>query len=155
MITTRILSPSCCGGSYPSNIRFSGNSVSRTTSPSTLTTVSKCVKWVLEMMVTQNLDRGDLPDSYQLLVVETPDEMAFAAVAESDLPTNWRRSREATRVIGDAWLASSETPLLRVPSAIVPSAVNWLLNPAHGDARQAAVAEIIRADRDARLSGRG
>jgi RES domain-containing protein len=110
---------------------------------------------LLEMMVTQNLDRGDLPDSYQLLVVDLPDEMAFAAVAESDLPADWRRIREATRAIGDAWLAASETPLLRVPSAIVPSAVNWLLNPAHGDARQAAVAEIIHAELDARLSGRG
>ena len=36
-----------------------------------------------------------------------------------------------TQRAGDAWLASRETPALRVPSAVVPGEFNFLLNPLH------------------------
>jgi len=107
---------------------------------------------LLEMIVNQNLGPGDLPAGYQLLAVELPDNIAFAAVEEADdLPPDWRQNREATRALGNRWLDLGETPLLRVPSAIVPHAFNWLLNPANSDAGRATIAEVIRADFDARL----
>jgi RES domain-containing protein len=109
---------------------------------------------LLEIIVAQNLDRRDLPDRYQLLAIELPDRMTFVAVTESDLPENWQGNREVTRTIGNKWLDSRESALLRVPSAIVPFAFNWLLNPTHGDARQVTIAEVIQADLDVRLAGR-
>ena len=36
-------------------------------------------------------------------------------------PADWKERLEFTRAIGDAWLASRETPLAKVPSAIVPA----------------------------------
>ena len=56
-----------------------------------------------------------------------------------------------TRQIGDAWLASRETPLARVPSAIAPQTWNYLLNPEHPDAKQVQVAEVIKERFDNRL----
>ena len=106
---------------------------------------------LLEMIVNQNLGRSDLPTGYQLLAVELPDDVAVAAATEGDLPPDWRQNREATRALGNRWLDLGETPLLRVPSAIVPHAFNWLLNPVNSDAGRATIAEIIRADFDARL----
>ncbi len=35
------------------------------------------------------------------------------------------------RGFGDAWLRAARTPLLRVPSFIVPESTNLLINPAH------------------------
>jgi hypothetical protein len=43
--------------------------------------------------------------------------------------------------------------LLRVPSAIMPFATNWLLNPPHEEATNARITEIIRAPFDRRLIG--
>jgi RES domain-containing protein len=106
---------------------------------------------LLEMMVNQNLAQMDLPDRYQLLALDLPDEMAFHAIGEADLPPDWRRNRDATRSIGDRWLELGETSLARVPSAIVPHTFNWLLNPIHDDARLVLISETIRADFDARL----
>ena len=40
----------------------------------------------------------------------------------------------ATRTIGDEWLASKNSAILRVPSAVVPETLNVLLNPEHADA---------------------
>ena len=35
--------------------------------------------------------------------------------------------------IGDEWLRSKTSPVLRVPSVIIPDESNFLLNPAHAD----------------------
>jgi RES domain-containing protein len=40
----------------------------------------------------------------------------------SDLPSD-------PQAVGDAWLASAGTPLLRVPSFVVPESFNLLVNP--------------------------
>jgi RES domain-containing protein len=56
-----------------------------------------------------------------------------------------------TRQIGDAWLASLETALARVPSAILPRTWNYLLNPEHPDAKQVQIAEVIKERFDNRL----
>lgn len=50
-------------------------------------------------------------------------------------PPNWRSeppSEESMRY-GSAWLRSSRTAVRQVPSAIVPSEKNFLLNPQHRD----------------------
>jgi RES domain-containing protein len=38
-----------------------------------------------------------------------------------------------TQARGDEWLVGKRTPLLRVPSAIMPETWNWVLNPRHPD----------------------
>jgi RES domain-containing protein len=52
------------------------------------------------------------------------------------LDEDWRESVEATRAMGDAWLASRRSALLRVPSAPSPESWNYLLNPLHAEAGQ-------------------
>lgn len=103
------------------------------------------------MIVNQNIGAGDLPARYQLLAVDISDHVSFTAIPEAELPAGWRQDRGATRTFGDRWLNAGESLLLRVPSAIVPHAFNWLLNPEHVDARLATIAEIVHADFDARL----
>jgi RES domain-containing protein len=87
------------------------------------------------------------------LAIDIPDHIRFEVVEEDQLPTNWRRQTQLTQALGDRWLHDTRTALLRVPSAIVPFAVNWLLNPAHADAAHARIVEIIRTPFDRRLFG--
>ncbi|MGB9407153.1 MAG: RES family NAD+ phosphorylase, partial [Terracidiphilus sp.] len=82
--------------------------------------------------------------------VSVPDELAIKPL-NAIAPTDWKERPEFTRTIGDAWMASSETALARVPSAIVPQTWNYLLNPEHPDAKQVQVAEVIRERFDNRL----
>jgi RES domain-containing protein len=35
--------------------------------------------------------------------------------------------------MGDAWVASRRSPVLRVPSVLVPAEHNYLINPDHSD----------------------
>ncbi len=91
---------------------------------------------LLEALVYLELDPAHLPQSYGLLKVEAPDDLLTKTVAAGALPRNWITDQIATRTIGDEWLSSRSTALLRIPSAIVPETSNVLLNPEHADANR-------------------
>jgi RES domain-containing protein len=106
---------------------------------------------LVEVMVHLEIDAEDLPTHYQLLGIEVPDYVAVTALAESELPDGWRQQIAVTRARGDEWLRAGATALLRLPSAIVPEATNYLLNPAHIDAARISIAIALRAPFDPRL----
>ncbi|MGA3070485.1 MAG: RES family NAD+ phosphorylase [Terracidiphilus sp.] len=100
-----------------------------------------------------DLDRnrdGNLPLTFQLLQVAIPEELAIKALS-TIAPADWKERPEYTQQVGDGWLASTETALARVPSAIAPRTWNYLLNPAHPDAKQVQVAEVIKERFDNQL----
>jgi RES domain-containing protein len=107
---------------------------------------------MLERIVhmTDMYEDAILPRFYQLLQIAVPDELAIKAL-NTIAPTDWREHPELTRAVGDAWLASLETALARVPSVIAPHTWNYLLNPEHPDAKQLQVAEVIHERFDNRL----
>ena len=70
----------------------------------------------------------ELPDSYQLLSVDLPDDL-IEQIEESLLSEGWRSDPTVTQQIGNSWLSEGKTAGLLVPSVIVPVAHNCLLNP--------------------------
>ncbi len=54
-------------------------------------------------------------------------------VDASELTSRWFDSAtlDETRRLGDEWVRSADTPVLKVPSAVLPVEFNYLLNPAH------------------------
>jgi RES domain-containing protein len=107
---------------------------------------------MLERIVhlTDRNEEGILPRFYQLLQISVPDELPLQTL-NAIAPADWKERPEFTRAVGDAWLASCESPLARVPSAIVPRTWNYLLNPEHPDAKHIVVAEVIKERFDNRL----
>jgi RES domain-containing protein len=51
------------------------------------------------------------------------------------LPSRWKEYPlpRATAGFGDAWIKSHRSAVMRVPSVVVPSEWNYLLNPNHPD----------------------
>jgi RES domain-containing protein len=105
---------------------------------------------MLEMIVHMEFDIDDLPDEFTLLEIAIPDGLGIHPIDPSS-HAEWRHMPELTRQLGSDWLASQETPLARVPSAIAPRTWNFLLNPEHPDAARASIAEVIRERFDNRL----
>jgi RES domain-containing protein len=91
---------------------------------------------LLEVLVHLELSPARFPKSYRLLKIQAPDDISIATPGASDLGENWTRDETLTRTIGDQWLASNRTALLRVPSAIAPETFNVLLNSDHEHARR-------------------
>ncbi len=96
---------------------------------------------VLEVRVHLDLPPELLPDDYVLLTIDLDD---LAAETVEQLPTNPQH-------FGDAWIAAFRTPVLRVPSMIVPESPNLLLNPRHPDAGAARIQAKRRFTFDRRL----
>lgn len=91
---------------------------------------------MLETLVHLEIDPEDLPENYQLLVVDVPKDASKQKLVLEDLGDGWQDNQERTRQIGDEWLAGGKSLLLGVPSAIMPHSTNYLLNPAHPEAEQ-------------------
>ncbi|MGD0521358.1 MAG: RES family NAD+ phosphorylase [Terracidiphilus sp.] len=105
---------------------------------------------LVETLVHLDVDSEDTPDFYTLLKISVPDGLVVKLL-DPPAGDEWKQDLELTRRMGDAWLASLETPLARVPSAIAPHTWNYLLNPEHPDAKQVQVAEVIQERFDNRL----
>lgn len=85
---------------------------------------------VLEVRVHLDLPPELIPDDYVLMKLDLSGlAMEDLAVLPAD-----------PRAFGDQWLQQSRSPILRVPSFIVPDASNLLLNPTHP---QAAKVKIV------------
>ena len=78
----------------------------------------------LEVRVHLDLPPRLIPSDYVLMSVDL-DGPAIEEV--STMPAD-------PQDFGDAWLKEQRTPLLRVPSAIIPEAANLLVNRAHPSA---------------------
>jgi RES domain-containing protein len=105
---------------------------------------------MLERIVHLQEGSGKLPQFYDLLRIVASDPVEVQELFPL-VHVAWRDDVELTRRLGDAWLASLETPMARVPSAILPHTWNYLLNPLHPDAAQVQIAEVIRERFDFRL----
>jgi RES domain-containing protein len=67
----------------------------------------------------------ELPKNMVLVLIDIPDTLEIDE-------TKWYPAEITTsRQIGDEWLDSKATPVLRVPSVLVPRQTNYLLNPEH------------------------
>jgi len=86
---------------------------------------------VLEYLV--NLSIPDLPDDLCSIQIKIPDNLAQIEIAIDELPATWRTfpGPEALEDIGSEWINKSETPVLCVPSVVIPSERNYLINPKH------------------------
>ncbi len=70
--------------------------------------------------------------SYSVASVQFPETLV-EDLDVAGLPRHWRRypAPAETRAVGDQWVKRLRSAVLSVPSALVPSARNFLLNPAH------------------------
>jgi RES domain-containing protein len=51
------------------------------------------------------------------------------------LPTGWKQwpYPKTNAAVGDNWVRSGRSAVLKLPSAVVPEEFNYILNPAHPD----------------------
>lgn len=106
---------------------------------------------LLEVLVHFEIDIQALPARYRLLKLHAPDDLTVEAVTPGDLPEDWLERTDLTRAMGDRWLEAARSPLLNVPSAVVPETFNVLLNPPHQDAERVVVILVSEHALDPRL----
>lgn len=104
-------------------------------------TASTAALALLEVRVHLDLPPELLPDDYVLVTIDL-DALAVEVMDETP---------EQPDIFGDTWLQARRTPVLQVPSAIIPESCNLLLNPGHPAAASAGIAAMRHFEFDRRL----
>lgn len=91
----------------------------------------------------QLLARAAIPVRFDERHVEDVGELAAGWNATPVPP--------AVQIIGDRWQRSGRSLVLRAPSAIVPRAFNYVINPEHPDFGEIEIGEPEHLEIDARL----
>jgi RES domain-containing protein len=108
----------------------------------------------LEYLV--HLDVTLAPRDLVAAAADLPDVLPVTRFEVADLPRNWRRypAPEALAERGTEWAEARRTAVLSVPSALVPSERNILLNPGHPDFKKLRLLPPERFSFDPRLTRR-
>ncbi|MEG9437359.1 RES family NAD+ phosphorylase [Edaphobacter sp. HDX4] len=86
---------------------------------------------LLETLVHLEIDVEDRPETFQVLKIESAQQVSLEQIDIEILGDAWRSDLARTRNAGDEWLRSNRTLLLEVPSVLVPERRNYLINPIH------------------------
>ena len=105
---------------------------------------------VLEKLV--HLASHEILEAYLLCQV-TFDQKLVNVVNISDLPSGWQDDPgpEELKQLGDEWVRQQLSAILRVPSVIIETEFNYLLNPAHPDFRRITIGAPVPFRFDSRL----
>lgn len=89
----------------------------------------------ISLAILETLVQGEPPLPGYAVIAVTFDSVLIQDVTVDSLPVGWNTYPAPAAVIGigDEWLRSRKSAVLRVPSALVVRESNYLLNPAHPD----------------------
>ena len=76
-----------------------------------------------------------LNQNFRLLTIHIPELLEIADISLKNLDKSWTSFEKLpyTQAIGNEWIKANETPILKVPSAIIGQEYNYLMNPNHPD----------------------
>ena len=81
------------------------------------------------------------------------DDRLIETIGVKSLPPDWTEEPPAgsTMQLGDRWVREGRSAVLELPSAIIPSESNYLLNPAHRDFQKIIIRKPVAFSFDPRL----
>ncbi len=101
--------------------------------------------------VLANTPVASLPDDLHVITLILPESAKIMQLKSPDLPKGWSHypPLNQLRETGTEWLISQKSLALKVPSALIQSEFNILLNPAHKDMSRLKTGEVrsFRFDR--------
>ncbi len=102
----------------------------------------------LEMLIHTNFT--DYIISLDLLYISIPDT-GFSEINISKLKNNWVEDFEYSKFIGDEFIKSNQSLVLKIPSAVVYEEHNYLVNPLHPEFRKVKIIKTKSFSPDKRL----
>ena len=98
-------------------------------------------------------DSEGLKSLFKVIVIDIPAQVEITALPVEELHKNWTMAENLfrTRQIGNNWLSSLTSCVIKVPSAIIPGEFNFLINPAHRDFAKISIKNLEEFEFDSRL----
>lgn len=107
---------------------------------------------VLELLV--HMDYQFISDAYWFIEAEIPDKLLVDASLPKSLSQEWRSNPPSSRTqdFGSQWMRTQNELAMRLPSAVLPTANNIIVNPNHTLIGKLKIVRTERLQLDARLS---
>jgi len=89
---------------------------------------------MLEISVHLDLAQ-DLPTDRYFVDIDIPNNLNILELSLEDLPNSWNSKPplKESQLLGDKFVYENAAAVLKVPSSIIPSESNYLINPFHSD----------------------
>lgn len=109
---------------------------------------------ILETLVNIQ-DLEDLPGKLMLIPADLPNDLPIRRIESQVLPPQWRSSAvsSVTQDLGKRWFLEDGEAVVAVPSVVVPTETNYLINPRHDDFSRIIVHKPQPLQVDPRLLG--
>jgi RES domain-containing protein len=104
---------------------------------------------ILEILV--HVKKYKCPLDYHLLNISVPDNIKPVTISAGKIKKNWKDDPAYSQFIGDEFLKSKQSLVLKVPSAIVDQENNFIINPAHTDVAKIKIVSTRLFEFDKRL----
>jgi RES domain-containing protein len=103
---------------------------------------------VLEILVNYNYEQLIQTD-FEIVTFEIKNDKSIESI--KNLESNWRYLPKYTKEIGDHFLMEKSKLMLKIPSAIIETEYNYLLNPEHIDFKKIKIINVSPLKLDNRL----
>jgi RES domain-containing protein len=104
---------------------------------------------VLEMLVNNQFK--DFSIALSLLRISIPDTIEIKEIKLNKLKTKWNEDVSYSKFIGNEFIKSMNSLVLKVPSAVIGEENNYLINPLHADFKKIKIADTKQFKTDERL----
>ncbi|HOY42729.1 MAG TPA: RES family NAD+ phosphorylase [Chitinophagales bacterium] len=96
---------------------------------------------LLEILV--HTTNNYVPDDLMLITIEIPDTILIKEILHEEISDelNRKKAQAQFQTIGDKWIKSQTSLILKVPSVIIPEEFNYLINPLHKDFHKVKIKE--------------
>ncbi len=101
--------------------------------------------------VLSNTPLAILRTDFSVITLELTGNFSTDEYTLKDLPAGWNTYPVSVTRMGDRWLTAGKSLLLKVPSVIVPSECNVIINPAHPDFNKVKITDTEKLVIDKRI----
>lgn len=90
---------------------------------------------------------------FKIMFIEVPSKAKITCINNEDLDKDWRNPDNYSKcqVAGDKWYHENINLLLKVPSAVLPEAFNYVINTEHEDYKKIKLLEVTNLIPDERI----
>ena len=111
---------------------------------------SESISLSLLEVLAHAVQYDDLKKSF-LMTLSVPDDASVYKIPVAKLDSLWITDTDYTKFIGDAFLRDNKYLLLQVPSAVVKTEFNYIINPLHKNFKKLKLVSSKLFEFDSRL----
>ncbi|MEY3577436.1 MAG: hypothetical protein RL394_1019 [Bacteroidota bacterium] len=92
-------------------------------------------------------------EDFKIMFLEIPQDLSITTIEPASLSPGWDdiRNHSVSQEHSSSWYASLETPVLKVPSVVLPHSFNFVINTEHKDFKKIKIIDLTPLVPDPRI----